>query len=82
MRTEGPDFQRNAVLAEEIRRTLVDLDDLEKELKKAAKAVDTAAGLTTKYKARLQVLCENTGAPKKSPYCQRVSIGSSQAEGA
>ena len=47
MRTEGPDFlQRNSALAEEIRRTFADLDEVEKELKKAAKAIDAASGLT------------------------------------
>src|ERR1017187_10287385 len=56
MRIEGPDFlQKNAALADEVRRTLVDLD----ELKKAAKAIDTAAGLTGKYRVRLQSLCEH-----------------------
>jgi hypothetical protein len=59
MRTEGVDFlQKNSVLSEELRRTLVDLDEIDKELKKAAKAVDTAAGLTAKYRARLQALCD------------------------
>ena len=68
MRTEGPDFlQKNAALAEEVRRTLVDLDELEKELKRAAKAIDTAAGLTSKYRIRLQSLCSNTTAHKKTP---------------
>jgi hypothetical protein len=68
MRTEGPDFlQQNAVMGEEIRRTLVDLDEVEKELKKAAKAIDAAAGLTGKYRVRLQSLCENTGVQKKMP---------------
>ena len=62
MRTEGADFlQRNASLAEEVRRTLVDLDEVDRELKKAAKAIDAAAGLTTKYRTRLQALC---GDPK------------------
>ena len=60
MRTEGPDFfQKNSALAEEVRRTFVDLDEVEKELKRAAKAIDTASGLTTKYKTRLQALCDN-----------------------
>jgi hypothetical protein len=60
MRTEGPNFlQRNSALAEEIRRTFVDLDEVEKELKKAAKAIDVASGLTAKYRARLQALCDN-----------------------
>jgi hypothetical protein len=66
MRTEGVDFlSKNSALAEEVRRTLVDLDEVEKELKKASKAIDTAAGLTGKYRVRLQALCENTAAPKK-----------------
>jgi hypothetical protein len=71
MRTEGADFlQKNAAMAEEVRRTLVDLDEVEKELKKAAKAIDAAAGLTTKYKVRLQALCGTTGAHKKPPSYQ------------
>ena len=45
MRTEGPNFlQRNSALAEEIRRTFVDLDEVEKELKKAAKAIELCQG--------------------------------------
>jgi hypothetical protein len=60
MRSEGPDFlQRNSALAEEVRRTFVDLDDVEKELRKAAKAIETASGLTSKYKSRVQTLCDN-----------------------
>jgi hypothetical protein len=68
MRTEGADFlQRNSALAEEVRRTFVDLDEIEKELKKAAKAVDTASGLTAKYRARLQALCEAPASAKIAP---------------
>ena len=64
MRTEGPNFlQRNSALAEEIRRTFVDLDEVEKELKKAAKAIDVASGLTAKYGARLQALCDHATQP-------------------
>src|SRR5579872_1197047 len=68
MRTEGTDFlQKNAALAEEVRRTLVDLDEVEKELKKAAKAIDVASGLTGKYRVRLNSLCEGTTPQKKVP---------------
>lgn len=68
MRTEGTDFlQKNAALSEEIRRTLIDLDEVEKELKKAAKAIDAATGLTGKYRTRLQVLCDCTPTQKKAP---------------
>jgi hypothetical protein len=64
MRTEGPNFlQRNSALAEEIRRTFVDLDDVDKELKKAAKAIETASGLTVKHRARVQTLCDDAALP-------------------
>jgi hypothetical protein len=71
MRTEGPDFlQMNSALAAEIRRTFVDLDEVEKELKKAAKAIEAASGLTVKHKARVQALCDN--ATRLSP-CETAS---------
>jgi hypothetical protein len=60
MRTQGSDFlDKNAVLAEEIRRTFADLDRVECELKKAAKAIGAATGLVGKYRGRLQELCES-----------------------
>jgi hypothetical protein len=72
MRTEGPNFlQRNSALAEEVRRTFVDFDAVENELKRAAKAIDVASGLTAKYRARLQVLCENAKQP--SP-CETAGV--------
>jgi predicted nucleic acid-binding Zn-ribbon protein len=81
MRTEGADFlQNNAAVAEEVRRTLVDLDEVEKELKKAAKAIDTAAGLTSKYRARLQTLCDATTDQKKMPKHQPVNGGVAETE--
>jgi len=83
MRTEGPDFlQRNAALAEEVRRTLVDLDEVEKELKKAAKAIDAATGLTGKYRVRLQTLCDTTTDQKRPPKGQPDNGGVSQTLGA
>lgn len=77
MRTEGADFlQKNAALAEEVRRTFVDLDEIEKELKKASKAVETASGLTVKYRTRLQALCDTTHCRKPvrddSELCQTL----------
>jgi DNA primase catalytic subunit len=64
MRTEGPDFlQKNSALAKEIRRTFVDLDEVEKELKKAAKAVEAVSALTAKYRTRLRMLCDNATQP-------------------
>jgi hypothetical protein len=68
MRTEGPDFlQKNSALAEEVRRTFVDLDEVERELGKASKAIDAASGLTAKYRGRLQALCDNATARKMPP---------------
>jgi hypothetical protein len=81
MRTEGTDFLRNnAALGEEVRRTLGDLDEVEKELKKAAKAIDAASGLTGKYRVRLQGLCDNTRAQKRAPNRQPDNGGVSQTE--
>jgi len=66
MRAQGPDFLENdAALADEVRRSLCDLDRIESELKKAAKAVTSASGLVVKYKERLGTLCE--GASLKKP---------------
>jgi hypothetical protein len=72
MRTEGPQFlQKNSALAEEVRRTFVDLDEVEKELRKAAKAIDVASGLTTKYRTRLEALCDTTANTKLTPKSER-----------
>jgi hypothetical protein len=82
MRSDGADFlEKNAALAEEVRRTLVDLDEVEKELKRAAKCVETATGLTIRYRTRLQALCDATGSLKKSPERHQVS-GSTKVAGA
>ena len=68
MRAEGADFlQKNAALGDEVRRTLVDLDEIGKELGKAARAVEAATGLTAKHRVRLQTLCDNASAPKMPP---------------
>jgi hypothetical protein len=68
MRTEGADFlQKNSALAEEIRRTFVDVDEVEKELKKAAKAIETVSMMTAKYRERLRALCDTAAATKIAP---------------
>jgi predicted nuclease with TOPRIM domain len=65
MRVQGLDFlDKNAALAEEVRRTFVDLDRIEGELKKATKAITSASGLVTKYRGKLQELCDNAPAQK------------------
>jgi hypothetical protein len=72
MRTEGPNFlQKNSALAEEICRTFVDLDEVDKHLKKAAQAIDSAAGLTVKYRIRLQALCDTAASAKVAPTSER-----------
>jgi DNA repair exonuclease SbcCD ATPase subunit len=59
MRAEGADFlNKNSQLAEEVRRTFADIDEMEKELKKAAKAIESAKDLAAAYKNRLQQLCD------------------------
>ena len=72
MRTEGPDFlQRNAALAEEVRRTFADIEAIEKGLGQASKALQSVSGLVAKYKVRLNSLCDSAGAAKKLPVRQR-----------
>ena len=83
MRTEGPDFlQKNAALAEEVRRTFADIDAIEKELGKASKAIQSVSGLVAKYKVRLNSLCDSTGAAKKLPMRQRDRSDIPQSAGA
>jgi hypothetical protein len=68
MRTEGANFlQKNSALAEEVRRTFVDLDEVDKELKKASKAIDAVSDLTAKYRGRLRVLCDTAASAKIAP---------------
>jgi len=60
MRVHGSDFlDRNIAVADEVRRSLVDLDGIEKELKKAAKAITSASGLVVQHRGRMQELCDN-----------------------
>lgn len=59
MRAHGSDFlDKNVALADEVRRTFSDLDRIESDLKKAAKAITSASGLVAKYRSRLHELCE------------------------
>jgi hypothetical protein len=67
MRLHGADFlEKNAAVADEVRRTFIDLDRIDGELKKATKAITSASGLVSKYRGRLQELCE-TAAGRKMP---------------
>lgn len=68
MRAHGSDFlDKNVALADEVRRTFADLDRIEGELKKAAKAISSASGLVAKYRGRLQELCDCAVGRKMPP---------------
>jgi hypothetical protein len=72
MRTQGLDFlDKNTELAHEVRRTFADLDRIDAELKKASKSITSASGLLTKYRVRLQSLCDSTAAPKIPSHSQQ-----------
>jgi hypothetical protein len=61
MRAQGLDFlDKNAALSGEVRRTFGDLDRIDSELKKASKAITSASGMVTKYRDRIQSLCDAT----------------------
>jgi hypothetical protein len=61
MRAEGPDFlQKNAALADQVRRTLVEIDEIDGQLKKAEAAIGKAQELTGKHRAKLAGLCDAT----------------------
>jgi hypothetical protein len=80
MRAEGPDFlQRNAALANEVRRTLADIDEIEGQLKKAGTAIEKAQALTAKYRARLAGLCESAAAGQEMPGRPRGKNGKASA---
>lgn len=72
MRVEGFDvLEKNAGLAVEVRRTFADIDRIESELKKATKALASAAGLVSKYRGRLQELCDTAASAKVAPKSER-----------
>jgi hypothetical protein len=61
MKVQGFDLlERNAVLAEELRRTFPEIDRIEKELGKAAKAIQSVSALVVRYKERLRELCDSS----------------------
>jgi hypothetical protein len=67
MRAQGDLLDRNAVLAEELRRTFPEIDRIEKELGKAAKAIQSVSALVVRYRDRLRNLCETAISAKKEP---------------
>jgi hypothetical protein len=68
MRVQGFDLlDRNAVLAEELRRTFPEIDRIERELGKAAKAIQSVAVLVVRYRERLRELCDTAASTKIAP---------------
>ena len=53
-------LERNAALSEELRRTLPEIDRIEKELGKAAKAIQSVSALVVRYRERLRELCDSS----------------------
>jgi hypothetical protein len=68
MRVQGFDLlEKNAVLAVELRRTFPEIDRIEKELGKAAKAIQSVSALVVRYRERLRELCDATVCAKIAP---------------
>jgi hypothetical protein len=68
MRVQGFDLlERNAVLAEELRRTFPEIDRMEKELLKATKAIQSVSVLVGRYRERLRDLCDVAASAKIAP---------------
>jgi chromosome segregation ATPase len=71
MRLHGTDFlEKNAALADEIRRTFADLDRIDAQLRKAANAITSATGMVAKYRNRLQELCDSAVGKKLPSGCE------------
>ncbi len=70
MREEGPDFlKRNAALADDVRRTLVEVDEIESQLKKAETAIGKAQELTAKHRTKLAGLCDAAAVQEAPLHC-------------
>jgi hypothetical protein len=79
MRVQGFDLlDRNAVLADELRRTFPEIDRIERELGKAAKAIQSISALVVRYRERLRDLCDTAAARKMPPMPDRSVAGLSQ----
>ncbi len=68
------------MLAAELRRTFPEIDRSEKEVAKAAKAIQSLSALVVRYRERLRELCDSAAAAKIAPkqerdggFCQTVS---------
>ena len=65
MRGQGFDLlERNAVLAEELRRSFPEIDRMEKELGRAAKAIQSVSALVVCYRERLRCICDTAASAR------------------
>jgi predicted nuclease with TOPRIM domain len=72
MRERGFDLlEKNTVLANELRRTFPEIDRIEKELGKAAKAIQSASVMVMRYRERLRDLCDSAANTKIAPAFHR-----------
>ena len=72
MRVQGFDLlEKNAALAEELRRTFPEIDRIEKEVGKAAKAIRSVSVLVVRYRDRLLELCDSAAIAKVDPQQER-----------
>jgi hypothetical protein len=68
MRVQGFDLlENNAILAGELRRSFPELDRIQREVGKAAKAIQSVSALVVRYRDRLRDLCETAISAKKEP---------------
>ena len=68
MRVQGFDLlEKNPVLADELRRTFPEIDRIERELGKAAKAIQSVSALVVRYRERLRELCDTAANEKIAP---------------
>jgi hypothetical protein len=60
MRVHGVDLlDRNTLVADELRRSFPEIDRMEKEISKAAKAIQSVSALVVRYRDRLRELCDS-----------------------
>ena len=82
MRAEGPDFlQRNTALADEVRWTLANVDEIEGQLRKAESAIEKAQALTAKHRARLSGLCDNAARGEKKARTKNAKADAEDGNG-
>jgi hypothetical protein len=57
-------LHRNTLVADELRRTFPEIDRMEKEIGKAAKAIQSVSALVVRYRERLRELCDSVANAK------------------